>query len=505
MEEQQSTQANSLSDLEKSLADLPLVFPEDIRYNCQCCGRCCAGWAVGLTNVDYAKVKDVKWGELHPELAGGELFINREKEFLANASGYPYYVKPRADGRCSFLVDNMCFMHKTLGETSKPGMCQLFPYTFTATPDGVYVGIVFNSMAAARNLGSLLSEQEEMLRGIWKSNLLQQNAMAADAARRAPAVQTANAPAPEAQAQNTQAQNTQAQNTSSPAAAASSVEPSISIENETLQHGFTVMLQTGLPVSWAEYKHVDNKLLSLTKDATIKNAFQLWSAAYQVVMESCRLKRANEDLAVIAQFQPKLDSWLTTPVNFQEKLLFYGLVFRNFVFPTLRFDIREWWSSNAKSPLTDPKVLSAVIGTVLFKKADLPKVGKVDLDKCLLYRIDDLSQPVDDYFRRYFYLRVFTKTYFGSSLAGLSVVSGMQNLLSGFLCVMLYAKAHAMVRGDKELQMTDLYEGYHMVDKEIVSLSQLPAERAGIYDMAFSLPGIFNRLLSQLARATGNQ
>ena len=61
---------------------LKLHIPEDIRYSCQGCGRCCSGWSVGMTEADYSKVKEVDWKSLHPELAKDELFFHREKEFL---------------------------------------------------------------------------------------------------------------------------------------------------------------------------------------------------------------------------------------------------------------------------------------------------------------------------------------------------------------------------------------------------------------------------------------
>ena len=62
-------------------SNLPDIhIPEDIRYSCQGCGRCCAGWSVGLTDEDYDRVKDTDWKSLHPDLAKKDLVFHREKE-----------------------------------------------------------------------------------------------------------------------------------------------------------------------------------------------------------------------------------------------------------------------------------------------------------------------------------------------------------------------------------------------------------------------------------------
>jgi hypothetical protein len=47
-------------------------------------------------------------------------------------------------------------------------MCQLFPYTFTPTPTGVYASLSFASTAVLFNSGRLLSEQGELLEKKWQ-------------------------------------------------------------------------------------------------------------------------------------------------------------------------------------------------------------------------------------------------------------------------------------------------------------------------------------------------
>ncbi|MBZ0188704.1 MAG: YkgJ family cysteine cluster protein, partial [Candidatus Obscuribacterales bacterium] len=137
----------SQSSTESQASKFNLQIPEEVRYNCQGCGRCCSGWSVGLTETDYDKVKDIDWGSLHPQLAERELFIHRQEQFKHGQAQYPHFTNPRKDGTCPFLIDNLCFIHGHLGEEQKPGTCQIFPYSYVETPTGFYMGLAYNSMA----------------------------------------------------------------------------------------------------------------------------------------------------------------------------------------------------------------------------------------------------------------------------------------------------------------------------------------------------------------------
>ena len=75
-------------------------------------------------------------------------------------------MEKRQDGRCVFLTEsNSCLLHERFGGEAKPGMCQLFPYTFTEAPDGFYASVSFASSGALFNQGKPLSEQREHLEG----------------------------------------------------------------------------------------------------------------------------------------------------------------------------------------------------------------------------------------------------------------------------------------------------------------------------------------------------
>jgi Fe-S-cluster containining protein len=224
-QEEMSQAANS--NPKGDIGSIPLVIPEGIRYNCQACGRCCSGWAVGLTESDWQKVKDVDWSSLHPELKDKELFVHREEEFEKGLSLYPHFTKARPDGRCSFLVDGLCFMHSHLGEDSKPGVCKLLPYTYVPTPSGIFVGVTYNSMASVRNIGELLSNQVPMLEQTWRRVVDQQMNMGK---------------ASELEAQQA---------------------TSVTVENMSAIR-FQVNLMAGIPLTWDEYLTIENNLCHFT-------------------------------------------------------------------------------------------------------------------------------------------------------------------------------------------------------------------------------------------------
>jgi len=82
----------------------------------------------------------------------------------AGLVGFTRALEKRSDGRCSYLNDSAC----TLQDVAKPGMCQLFPYSFIDTPEGTYVGLSFASTGVLQNSGQLLEEQSDQLLGVLK-------------------------------------------------------------------------------------------------------------------------------------------------------------------------------------------------------------------------------------------------------------------------------------------------------------------------------------------------
>jgi Fe-S-cluster containining protein len=458
------TEPNSSASATESR--LPLLIPEGIRYNCQGCGRCCAGWAVGLTEADYVRVKDVDWGSLHPDLAGKELFTHRQQEYEQGLSLYPHHTKAREDGTCSFLINDLCFIHSTFGEATKPGMCKLFPYTFVPTPSGIFVGVVLNSMAAVRNMGELLSNQREYLEHTWRLVIEQE----------------------------------QAQGRASELVA--SVASSITQENVGAIK-FDVNLVPGVALEWAEFLQIEARLLSALAVEETANIFQTFLTLSEILAEALRLKNTKQDLATLTLFKPSIDRWYLETPGFFENMVFNLLAFRNYQWPQMRKEYSATWAAANKSALTEPRVIKSAMKTVMQGKMDLVGIGSVNLNKAKNYKIDAFSAEIDGFFRRYLYLKFFSKTFCGPPLAGFSMIAGYNNIAANFLSAVTYAKAYALHRNEKAVRIADLYEAYFLMDKEMVSLSQLPKDRAQFYDTGFASPRLFSRLLGQYSLSVG--
>ncbi|HEY9785140.1 MAG TPA: YkgJ family cysteine cluster protein [Candidatus Obscuribacterales bacterium] len=444
---------------------LPLVIPEGIRYNCQGCGRCCSGWAVGLTDEDYDRVKDVDWGALHPDLKDKELFVSRREEFKQGLSLYPQYTKARPDGTCPFLIDNLCFIHSKFGEPTKPGMCKLFPYTFVPTPSGIYVGVVYNSMASVRNLGDLLSNQRPMLEETWRLTVNQERA----------------------QGRASQQEST----------VAASVKAA---DLKGVQ--FNVNLVPGVALSWDEYLHIDKKLISVIQSVDYKNVFDIFMALGDVMVEALRLKNKGADLSQLASFQitsEMLTRFKDESPTIFENLLFNLLCYRNFEWPLLRKQYADRWAAANKSPLTEPKIFNSGMRAVVNAKVEFPYLGIMSLGQIHRYKVRPFSNEINEFFRRYLYLKIFSKTFCGPPMSGLSMIAGYNNLVANFLSALCYAKAQAMSHKVDDIKIADLYEAYFLLDKEVVQLSQLPKDKVQFYDSGFSSPRLFSRLLMQMA------
>lgn len=456
-------------DSENYSKELPLVLPEDIRYNCQGCGRCCAGWAVGLTDDDYAKVKDIDWGAQKEELKGKELFVDKRKEFEAGASMYPVFTKARPDGSCPFLFDGLCTIHATLGEAAKPGNCKLFPYTFIPTPSGIFVSVVYNSMASVRNFGELLSNQRKMLAEIWQIAVAQEHSKGLA--------------------------------TQAVSDVASSIKAS-----ELKAVKYEVNLVPGMPLTWEEYMHIDKRLIELVQSKEHPEIFDTLIASGELLFEALKIKNRKGDLSELSELaipQATIDRHKLESTTTFENLLFNLQLFRSFEWPLIRKEFSANWSTSTKSPLLEPAVLKAGLRSVLAGKIEFPDTGVVSLPAIRKYRVDKLDPIVDDFLRRYLYMKIFSKGFCGPSMSGLSVISGYNSIVANFLASIIYVKARAMAKQDKSARIADFYEAYFLLDKEVVQVSQLPLDKAQFFDSGFASPRLFSRLLGRMSKEVG--
>ena len=137
-----------------------LIAPKGIRFSCSECANCCLRWPVPITKQDFQKIsgysKDLK---LDQQSLFRVLDIKDDKLQV-----FSHSLEKKEDGNCEFLLDdNRCQLHEKFGFDAKPSMCQLFPYTFTGTPDGVFCSVSFASSAVLFNQGELLEQSMESL------------------------------------------------------------------------------------------------------------------------------------------------------------------------------------------------------------------------------------------------------------------------------------------------------------------------------------------------------
>ncbi len=117
-----------------------LILDPDLRHRCVRCGSSCLGVDIGpisdrtLAAVDAHRL----WQGTADAESAAETVQRRITE-----QG-PVRVFGHADGACIMLREgDRCAIHAAAGEAAKPAGCRQFPYTFTATPDGVAVGLQF--------------------------------------------------------------------------------------------------------------------------------------------------------------------------------------------------------------------------------------------------------------------------------------------------------------------------------------------------------------------------
>ncbi len=146
---------------------MDLKIPAPINYECTGCGKCCSGWSVPLTQEDYERISVIDWGSLDGSLKDKKLFRQLKANEKTNTP-YTHAINPEPSGQCPFLKNNLCFIHSQFGAAVKPAICQLFPYCFNETPDGVYATVSFISRGAISNFGRSLIEQKEYLKSKYQ-------------------------------------------------------------------------------------------------------------------------------------------------------------------------------------------------------------------------------------------------------------------------------------------------------------------------------------------------
>jgi Fe-S-cluster containining protein len=108
-----------------------------------------------ISAIDFSKdLPQFDWSKQYRKLSARE----------SKSTNYTHAIRPTASGHCPFLVGKLCHIHGKYGETVKPSICGLFPYSFNRTPSGIYLTASFRSNAVLANFGTPLTEQLDTLK-----------------------------------------------------------------------------------------------------------------------------------------------------------------------------------------------------------------------------------------------------------------------------------------------------------------------------------------------------
>lgn len=138
------------------------LFPPGQRYDCQCCGRCCPAYEIGVTAEEKARLVAQHW-ETGKALAGRPLFVERRKGTILALN---------ERGVCLFLDEqNRCRIHGRFGEAAKPLGCRLYPFVLNPTGPEIRVSVRFDCPAVAANRGRPVAEHASLLRVLAEKGL----------------------------------------------------------------------------------------------------------------------------------------------------------------------------------------------------------------------------------------------------------------------------------------------------------------------------------------------
>ncbi|HPN83703.1 MAG TPA: YkgJ family cysteine cluster protein [Victivallales bacterium] len=99
-----------------------LISLPEVRYDCICCAECCGPWEIPVSAEEKSDLQGACSG----------------KEIFQKGISSPIVLRKKFDGNCVFLDEsNLCVIHKTKGEGSKPLGCRLYPFEFCKWDDGI--------------------------------------------------------------------------------------------------------------------------------------------------------------------------------------------------------------------------------------------------------------------------------------------------------------------------------------------------------------------------------
>jgi Fe-S-cluster containining protein len=144
---------------------VPLLIRDDARFTCSMCGSCCGGQNVGPVSAEKVASLKPKFPILR-ERTGVKKPFFMDVPVTVDGTTVERTICQSSKGACVFLgEDRLCTIHGEFGGEAKPNVCQVFPYQFKATPEGVSVslGMECRGFVEARQ-GKKLKDQEAEIR-----------------------------------------------------------------------------------------------------------------------------------------------------------------------------------------------------------------------------------------------------------------------------------------------------------------------------------------------------
>jgi len=387
----------------------PLHAPEFVNYACQLCGWCCHQYDISFSTADFERLSKLDWGRLEPALAG--------KEWAAplHEFGNPdsYRLRYAADGACVFLDGNKCRMHKHVGEFGKTLGCSVYPFTFAATPSGVYTGCRFSCKAMAYGLGEPLRR---------RMDCLQKQLALCIAAGRVP------------------------------------------------RYGDQVVWDGRRTLPWTDYLALEEALIRVFLRDDLSLARRLFMAHKLVeILDQAKLDRVRGPK--FREFIGILESGLlleaeTEPLPGGANRL-SRMLFRQFCFLFQRRQGGSYREMNLFGKL-GVRLRTFWTGVQFTFGAGAPPLiampGPVSLAKVAALRAQALDSEAEIAISRFLAAKLYGKQHFGKLFFNYPLRPGLEFLLLSAGAVMWYARARTVARGGSETTLEDILEAIRYVD-----------------------------------------
>lgn len=405
-----------------------LHAPPFVNYTCQTCGWCCRQYDITFSEADYERLSKHDWGKLIPELAG------REWSAPLNERRNPdkHRLRYTPEGACVFLSrENLCLMHSRMGELGKSLGCCVYPFTFAATPSGVYVGLRFSCRSVAYGQGEPVVRQRETL---------QKKLALCESAGHLP------------------------------------VYPDV------------VNFDAHTMLAWSDYLALEEALIRITlrDDLPLPRRLlaihKLLEVLQQAKLDSVRGEKFRQLLSILEAGM--VGEAETDPLPAAPGML-WRMMYRQFLFV---FQRRQGGAYRELSFLGQMKVRlrNFITGVQFAFNTGAPKLpgmpGRASLRRVARMARMPLDEAEEMAISRFLAAKLFGKQHFGRLFYGYTLLQGMGFWMLAAGAVMWYARARAVARGAERPEQEDVAEAIRYVDYcyGYSKAPSLPMERARI-------------------------